>query len=636
MPQPVCHYESSPSPVRDRLLVELLPQLTLESAAHAGGSGHAASLDTNAAFDQTTVPFFTLHDGLLGGHSALWTVPSVDPALSTHPHGNIITLYSLSFVPATIGGHFGVDAAPGNQDDYLKPTMNHALRAMPAMEPWRVPETAADKDMILAARDDSLQSLHAMLEQPGAYMRDEALEAVINLALGDLCYGELQDLRIHLRGAREMVKSRGGLAALDGDDILNKMLLLRADLATAIATETRPSYLDEEVAELASLLAIRSAYPTTAATTTAFAALPSFVDDTTCDALRDVNFLITKALDVARSPSPSDIRKVQASAGWLLRRVSAPPRPQPAAPSPSPRLLPIPPSPRPIRPRSPSAVALAPTLTLTTPTGAAAASAAATPRGSSLSPSPRVAPARIPTPTATVLTTPTLAPLPSPVGGMARTPGASQPGGPSAGESALGRAARLTSVIFCRAIESRQSLSRAAAAANAADHSDSDHSAKLAGAICELGAHMDGLLATTTAIPGSASGSSSSLPLARTLLGILTAVLAVPMTPPTTTAGPGPSRYQIPGQGHQHDSRLATARAIVVSALARLAVTDWEGVVDELGRVVKLQRWVSGEGNVEEGSGGGGGSSSDARIGRAGGEGGDGGRRVSVIGCSGS
>jgi hypothetical protein len=65
-----------------------------------------------------------------------------------------------------------------------------------------------------------------MLALPEAFTSDGAIEAVVELVMADLCYGEIQDLGVHIHGAREMVKLRGGLAALDTHGALAKMVLV--------------------------------------------------------------------------------------------------------------------------------------------------------------------------------------------------------------------------------------------------------------------------------------------------------------------------------------------------------------------------------------------------------------------------
>jgi hypothetical protein len=65
-----------------------------------------------------------------------------------------------------------------------------------------------------------------MLAHPDTSTSDEAIEAVVNLVMNDLCFGETQELRVHVEGARQMVRARGGLVALEAKRNLAKALLV--------------------------------------------------------------------------------------------------------------------------------------------------------------------------------------------------------------------------------------------------------------------------------------------------------------------------------------------------------------------------------------------------------------------------
>ena len=83
-----------------------------------------------------------------------------------------------------------------------------------------------DRDAVLAARFSAIQKLHAMLALPETCMSDDAIAAVVNLVVSDLCAGETQELRLHIDGAREMTRLRGGVFALGMDGNVAKMVLL--------------------------------------------------------------------------------------------------------------------------------------------------------------------------------------------------------------------------------------------------------------------------------------------------------------------------------------------------------------------------------------------------------------------------
>jgi hypothetical protein len=149
---------------------------------------------------------------------------------------------------------------------------------------------------------------------------------------------------------------------------------------------------------------------------------------------------------------------------------------------------------------------------------------------------------------------------------------------------------------------------------------------------------MGGVLATTN-VPSTDKNPS----LVRSLLGILAVVLTLPMAPPMVAANElqppessyyqyqqqqqqqqqftppiyqnqphletpelqaqyyQPRQYQPPNQvatthdtSYYRDFRLATARAIVVSPLVRMAMVDWEGAVGVLQRMITLQKSLAG------------------------------------------
>jgi nitrogen regulatory protein PII len=83
-----------------------------------------------------------------------------------------------------------------------------------------------DRDTTLAARCASIQLLHSMMATPETSTSDEAIEAVVRLVLSDLCYGEAEDLRVHVDGVHEMVRVRGGLQGLGREGLLARMVLL--------------------------------------------------------------------------------------------------------------------------------------------------------------------------------------------------------------------------------------------------------------------------------------------------------------------------------------------------------------------------------------------------------------------------
>lgn len=81
-------------------------------------------------------------------------------------------------------------------------------------------------DTAISARGQAIQALKEMLALPESSSSDEAIAAVVKLAIRDLCYTETQDLQVHADGVHEMTRLRGGLAALGMDGVLAKIAIL--------------------------------------------------------------------------------------------------------------------------------------------------------------------------------------------------------------------------------------------------------------------------------------------------------------------------------------------------------------------------------------------------------------------------
>ncbi|KAK3904507.1 hypothetical protein C8A05DRAFT_13632, partial [Staphylotrichum tortipilum] len=140
-----------------------------------------------------------------------------------------------------------------------------------------------DRDVLLAARSVAIRNLHALLVIPDAHISDATLAAVVRLVLSDLCVGEIDELRMHSDGIRDMTGFRGGLAALGMDGRLAKMLSTYTN--NLLDTPLDP--------------------PTTAM-------------------LKDLTFLLDTVLALPPSPSQWQLRKVQSVCEWVQGRLSSP------------------------------------------------------------------------------------------------------------------------------------------------------------------------------------------------------------------------------------------------------------------------------------------------------------------------
>ncbi|EAQ88562.1 predicted protein [Chaetomium globosum CBS 148.51] len=377
---------------------------------------------------------------------------------------------------------------------------------------------ALSRNEILAARCAAIQGLHKMIADPATATSDEGITAVVTLVLNDLCFGETQALRVHVDGAREMVMARGGLAALGQQD-LAKMVLV-ADLATAVAVDTTPSFSEADL----------SAY--------------------------------RQSLGASSAPT--------------LNGASPP---NPAAPRPTPRR---------------SALFRSNNLTLIT-----------------------VHPPR--NPTLDLLTTAMLAdtnflldtvlnlPPNSPRAQLHKVLVMPNPNPNLTPNQALHRAILLSSQLYCRAIQTRQPLASVARIQDALD-----------------------LLEAVRAVPwgvweqgrgrgrsGTGEGEGDGEGMLQTLVAVLVVVLPVMMRVGMGGGDDGGGG----GGGHNNNNGLNSGgygfgfgsgsgsgseygyghgyggRGMVVAAVVRLALMDWEGAVRMLGRVVRLQAWLRGVGN---------------------------------------
>ncbi|KAK4142239.1 uncharacterized protein C8A04DRAFT_13430, partial [Dichotomopilus funicola] len=157
-----------------------------------------------------------------------------------------------------------------------------------------------DRNAVLGARFAAIKHLHTLLRSPEAAVSNEAIIVAVKLAFNDLCFGQASELLLHIDGAREMVRARGGLTALAATPHLAKMVLVEPPLHTSRSLPTihpapkqshRPSCL------------------TTNPTTSAL--------------LKDTAFLLDTVLALPSNPSPWELQKVQSMSSWVEGRLSS-------------------------------------------------------------------------------------------------------------------------------------------------------------------------------------------------------------------------------------------------------------------------------------------------------------------------
>ncbi|KAK4156126.1 hypothetical protein C8A00DRAFT_31057 [Chaetomidium leptoderma] len=375
-------------------------------------------------------------NGFDGEHQTRVT-PEQDPK----PQNTAASLYTDSFLP------FPSRSQPGlhTGTSWFVETCQRSAR------------TTIDGVTILSARYAAIQGLQGMVARPDK-IGDGVIEAVVKHAVSDLCYGEMQDLRVHVGGVRDITRLRGGLAALGingggggGGGQLAKTVFI-IDLVTSSALETAPSFSDQELSDYTESL-LHDTLPT-----------PS-IPPTTAAVLKDMEFLFDAVLALPPEPSTWQLQKVQTMSGWVQSRLSGP--------------------------------------------GATtkASSSSSSSSSSTFSDS-------------------------------------------SSSSGNLDRAVRLSSLLYCRAIQTRQPFSQVVQPNEAVELVDAVRGVPVE--VWEGG----GLL--------------------KTLVSVLVVVL-----PAVRDHVPPPCDYY-------------STRVMMVAAAVQLAMTDWKAAVRVLGRVAKLQAWLRG------------------------------------------
>lgn len=87
-------------------------------------------------------------------------------------------------------------------------------------------QTMTDRETTLAARYQAVAALQERINNPVLSTTDETIAQAVKLASNDLCYGETQDLPVHIHGIQELTRLRGGFEALGMHGTLAKMVIM--------------------------------------------------------------------------------------------------------------------------------------------------------------------------------------------------------------------------------------------------------------------------------------------------------------------------------------------------------------------------------------------------------------------------
>ncbi|KAK4172948.1 hypothetical protein QBC36DRAFT_336819 [Triangularia setosa] len=318
MPQPVCHYEGSPRAPRppplpdfntysffdpgtilapsdaflpSPLLVGAWSQTSVAGSVGSGGS--PASGEINWEPTDPFYPYPYQHEiSPLAGPGDLSVYTAVN---SNHTPSLIVTTdypgpYQHEFFQSLI-----------RNDPSTSSVIETCLSASTASLP--------DRNTILAARCHAVGSLHEKLGNPGSSTSDETLRSITNLVMNDLCYGEMQEIPVHIDGLKEITRLRGGLASLAGQNLGLARAVIVVDRITSLALSTTPLFPDQEISFL-----LPSEQDVSLA-------LPDEDDITAI--LKDITFLTSTVLALPPSPSKWEIEKVASMSAWVYNRLSA-------------------------------------------------------------------------------------------------------------------------------------------------------------------------------------------------------------------------------------------------------------------------------------------------------------------------
>ncbi|KAH6857120.1 hypothetical protein B0I37DRAFT_90346 [Chaetomium sp. MPI-CAGE-AT-0009] len=182
---------------------------------------------------------------------------------------------------------------------------------------------------------------------------------------------------------------------------------------------------------------------------------------------------------------------------------------------------------------------------------------------------------------------------------------------PANKNTALHRAILLSSQLYCHAIQTRQPLARVAQAQDALALVEAVRAVPgevWEGGIGAGGGGGGGGGGSSSSGGGGGSGSGGGGDSGGRMLGTLVSVLAsvlpvmvgggfdAVVEDPSGGDGYGYGYDGHDGYGHDGYGYGYGGRGLVVAAVVRLAVVDWEGAVRVLGRVARLQAWLRGVG----------------------------------------
>jgi hypothetical protein len=86
--------------------------------------------------------------------------------------------------------------------------------------------TEVDSKVMISTKCRAMQALNKMLAAQVGCPSDEIIAGVLLLVSTDICQDEIQHLRMHLEGLKEMLRLRGGLSVLGMHGLLAKLAIV--------------------------------------------------------------------------------------------------------------------------------------------------------------------------------------------------------------------------------------------------------------------------------------------------------------------------------------------------------------------------------------------------------------------------
>ncbi|CAN8106163.1 unnamed protein product [Discula destructiva] len=172
----------------------------------------------------------------------------------------------------------------------------------------------------------SIRMLKEHLQTQGS-TTDEAIATVMQLMLNEWYWGNMEDLRAHLSGLREMVRLRGGLANLGLGNLLAKLVII-SDIAIALSFEIPPHLQGGAEFEYRDVTAVPFKVCLNTPLVMSLApfarcAEPLRLHPATAQILDDMRFLTGLVLALPGCPSEKDLQKVQTTSAWIYDRISS-------------------------------------------------------------------------------------------------------------------------------------------------------------------------------------------------------------------------------------------------------------------------------------------------------------------------